>query len=371
MSELKRFDSVDRWVKRLRPSTAESNLYVLRCWVAWLGERGFEVDVDRLVEMQRSRGGYEILDLAQEYVLGIEGRESYKRRCYATLRSLFMHNRAELPRDPVFKVHSDIPRVVGSLSVEDFRSILSSCNPMYRAIYLCMFQGTMGIGEFEYWNRNGFKETTEQLERGKNPLKVNFPGRKRARNIRPYHSFIGRDGISMLKEYLEDRPKYREIRDQEGRVVKREKVPEAIFINQYYNPVTGRNAQIYWMRRLIRLNLIKKLENHNTGNRYGKNIHELRDLFRSRWQKTGRAAEVAEFMMGHIVDPLEYNKAFRDDSYTRREYRQAEPWLNILSGDPEVVPRDEIVASDMKWEKRFEEYEEKIRRLEELILERA
>lgn len=47
-------------------------------------------------------------------------------------------------------------------------------------------------------------------------------------------------------------------------------------------------------------------------------------------------------MMGHVVDPNEYNKAMRDQEYTLQEYLQAEPWLNIMSQDPTRVPAVEI-----------------------------
>lgn len=42
--------------------------------------------------------------------------------------------------------------------------------------------------------------------------------------------------------------------------------------------------------------------------------------------------------MGHIIDTNDYNKAFRDQGYAADEYLKAEPWLNIISEDPERVP---------------------------------
>ena len=65
-------------------------------------------------------------------------------------------------------------------------------------------------------------------------------------------------------------------------------------------------------------------------------------MFRTRWEKSPAKAVSAEYLMGHAVDPLEYNKAFRDPSYVVSEYMRAERWLNIISDDPEVVPRAEL-----------------------------
>jgi len=78
----------------------------------------------------------------------------------------------------------------------------------------------------------------------------------------------------------------------------------------------------------------------------GKNPHEMRDLFRSMWEKSPAKGSVAEFCMGHVIDPLEYNKAFRDDEWVRDQYLNAEPWLNIISsGRPfGQVDKDEVTG---------------------------
>ena len=58
-------------------------------------------------------------------------------------------------------------------------------------------------------------------------------------------------------------------------------------------------------------------------------FHEMRDVFKTRFHKSGADPVVAEFCIGHEVDPLGYNKAMSNVSYVSREYRKAEPWLNI------------------------------------------
>lgn len=74
--------------------------------------------------------------------------------------------------------------------------------------------------------------------------------------------------------------------------------------------------------------------------------------------------------MGHNVDPLEYNKAMGDTDYTAREYRKAEPWLNILSEDPEKVPLESVEETQYQLEKRIKELEqgnERARKLDMLL----
>ena len=58
--------------------------------------------------------------------------------------------------------------------------------------------------------------------------------------------------------------------------------------------------------------------------------------------------------MGHSVDPLEYNKAVRDEKWARREYRKALPFLNILSSarpfgqiDEDIVESQERKIQDL------------------------
>ena len=78
--------------------------------------------------------------------------------------------------------------------------------------------------------------------------------------------------------------------------------------------------------------------------RTGKSPHELRDLFRSQWAKSTAKGDVAEFCMGHMIDPLDYNKAWRDEKFYRDEYMKAVPYLQIMSsGQPyHMVGEEEI-----------------------------
>jgi hypothetical protein len=70
--------------------------------------------------------------------------------------------------------------------------------------------------------------------------------------------------------------------------------------------------------------------------------------------------------MGHNVDPLEYNKAFRDEQYTRNLYNEASSWLNILSEDPTVV--DVYKVEDLQI--RLAEKDREIRDLEARVMNR-
>lgn len=341
--------SVDHWLRRLSPRTAKEHGWIFRAWLDWLGkdDRFGGMAPDELVAFQRGAVGddrYALLDLVQEFVGERRCRANTRRRYYSSLRSFFLHNRAELPGDRSFKIRGDVPRVVGSLSIDMFRRVVETSNPMYRTLFLCMFQAGMGVGEALYWSDMGLEKAREQLRAGERPLRIELPGRKRNRNHKPYYTFIGLDGINALEHWLEERP------DLNG----------SIFLTARKTPMTYNVVFVYWLRRLRRLGFIRKKEKGGSETRYGKNLHELRDLFRSRWQKSGAAPEAAEFFMGHTVDPLEYNKAFRDMDYAANEYVKAEPWLNIVSEDPEKVPLRDHDKLKRMYEKKLSDLKEEI-----------
>jgi len=159
-----------------------------------------------------------------------------------------------------------------------------------------------------------------------------LPGRKRARNKRPFYTFIGHDGVNALRTWMKVRPRG----------------AASIFVNQFGRSIDEAVARTYWNRKLVRLGIIEKPEIVNASTRYGKNPHELRDLFRSRFQKSRADPLAAKFFMGHIVDRNSYNKAFQDIDYSEEQYSIAEAWLNIVSDDPEKIPRREVTQLHLR-----------------------
>ena len=325
MTEQKQgYKTVDKWLGRLAPANARTSMVFLRKFMRWLKENGgefAEYTPDELVAYQKEADNshqYDILDLLQSYVGQLDNlRARSKKREYAGLRGLFAHNRAVLPQDPTFTVRSQHAPVRGILKVEEIRDMVLGSNRVYRAVFLCMFQGGMGLNEFDYWNRNGWDKLREDLGEGLDVIRVDLPGRKKRKNVDPFYTLIGPDAVKALKEWLTVRP-----RDA-----------EAIFTNQHGGPIKMNSLGLYWLRHLEKLGFIQLKRNGKKSNRYGKNPHEMRDVFRSQWEKSPAKASVAEFMMGHIVDPLFYNKACRDEDWVREMYLQALPMLQIMSSD--------------------------------------
>lgn len=347
--------SVENWLSRLGDVTAQDNRYIFKRFMAWLKENGRELaDLtpdELLVYQQEAVNGekFKILDFIQKYVNGLDLMAGSKRKMYNSLRSFFAHNREPLPRDPTFKVRSDRPPVRGMLDVDTFKKMVLASNECHQAVWICLFQGGLGQNEFFRWNESGYEDLIQQLRGNPEQIRIDIAGRKHTKNDYQYYTFIGRDAITFIRKWLK----------------KRGDSPGPIFTNQRSNAVNATSLHHYWMRKLRRLGFVEKKSEYS-GNRYGLNIHEIRDLFRSRWRLTGVDKDVAEFFMGHkeALDKLGYDKSpYHYPDWYAEQYNEAQPFLNIFSEDPQHVPRKEVDAQRRK----IAELEAKLRKRDETL----
>lgn len=316
------YESVRNWLSRLRPSSAKTYLFQFNRFYKWMQDNEIELaklNPDELVILQSEATNSErfnVLDVLQRYVGENHATLSYKRKMYKSIRSFFLHNRAELPQDRSFNIRGDKPKTLGTLKIDEVKLIILASKPVYQAAFMCMLQGGMGGDEICYWGKNGWTKLKEDLKSDPDLIEVDLPGRKMKKFEKPYYTLIGRDAIETLRKWLSHRPKD----------------SPYIFTNQYDEAITPHALQIYWIRVGRRIGVVDPIKRGaGRGHQTGKNLHELRDVFRSQWEKSPAKASVAEFIMGHVVDPLEYNKAHYDRKWGRKEYMKALPHLNIIS----------------------------------------
>jgi len=334
-TKIEDYESVRNWLSRMRPSSAESYVFQFKRFYKWMQKNGVELgklSPDELVVFQSEASNserFKVLDVLQRYIGENHSTLSYKKKMYLSVRSFFLHNRAELPHDRSFNIRGDKPKTLGTLTIDEVKLIILASKPVYQAAFMCMIQGGMGGDEFCYWCENGWPKLEEDLKGKPDLIEIELPGRKAKKFESPYYTIIGRDAIEAIIKWLPYRP---------------ENTPY-IFTNQYDKALTPHALHIYWVRVGRRIGVIDPIKRgRGRGHQTGKNLHEMRDVFRSQWEKSPAKGSVAEFLMGHRVDPLEYNKAHYDRKWVRKEYRKALPMLQIMSsGKPfGQVDEDEV-----------------------------
>ena len=315
------YGTFENWMSRLSASTQIAQGSYFQIFMRWVKQKGgkfSEYTPDQLIEYQKqtSNGSqYDILDvLAQPYVRQAEGTFNTKRVRYSNIRSFFAHNRAELPKDPNFKIRPDRQPIYGELLPDEIKKNILASNKAYQAAFMVMFQSAMDQEMFSYWNMNGYDNLMAQLNSHELIIKIELPGRKANKNIKPFYTFFGKDGIDAVRNWLKDRPED----------------AKAIITDQFGGPIQKASLQHYWLRHLRVLGLAPPITKTKR-NRTGKSLHEMRDTFRTLWSKSPADHKVGEYCMGHSIDPLNYDKSFRDVEYYKDEYMKAVPYLNLLS----------------------------------------
>jgi len=336
--------AVIKWLGRLSPGrdgrNHASNLSLLGAFMQSLAEytdtsgaRPFEgYTPSMLVEYQAeqtSRGQYRVLDALIDHANAAGGTQSSMRTRVAIARSFFMHNRAPLPRDKV-RLLPTRPPTQGELTAADVRDVVLASNPTYQAVYMIMLAAALDEEMFTTWNLDpgSLQALEKQLRDGEDLVKIELPGRKLNRNVQPYYTFFGGDALEKLEAYMRTRP--------HG--------ARHVFVTQYGTPLEKRSLYMYWKRKTVALGKITLVGDGDPGNRYGMHVHEIRDVFSSLWTLSPAKRLMGEFFMGHQIDPLEYDKSWREEWAYREEYRKAQPYLNVLSSpDPYgLVSRDTV-----------------------------
>lgn len=298
---------------------------------------------------------------------------STKRTQMGSIRGFFISNRCGLPVDRKRFKSGKVP-VEGVLEVDELRTVVNASNVLYQAAEMVSFVSGSGVGEFVYINEVHAGKIFDAVRRGKDLVCLDMPGRKQYRNSMPYYTFVGGDAIDCLRRYFHSRGWVRD---------------SVLFRNNQGNPLTRGNLQAYIKNRAFETGLVKRrtpsclvcggetvysravvdgerlvryvcVRCHKSfvvsdfgldqkvfgGVRYRIRWHELRDVFKTEFHRAkvyvNVDSDVAEFFMGHAIDPNRYDKIMRDRSFVEEQYRRALPFLNVLSENPRVVARADV-----------------------------
>jgi len=164
--DITQYRSASRWLNRLgSDASREVNRRAVIHWMTWLRENNHplgECDPDDLINFQLDsfwdrRRMFEVLDSVQD---GVDSHSNlrYKTalRMQSCVRSFFLHNRAELPRDKTWRPKAGKPRVREALTAEEITSGINASNECYRGIFSCMTWGLKGINNPAFFQARDF-----------------------------------------------------------------------------------------------------------------------------------------------------------------------------------------------------------------------
>lgn len=323
------------WLERLSSSSRQSRFSNFSVFMDWLrGQSGWaDVAPEGLLEFQEKAVGrerYALLNLIQKHVKEVGGTRFGMQSRYSAIRSFFLHNRVELPKDNWDPGAGTREPTRGKLTVDSIRRIIQAATLRDRAILLTLFQGLIDQERFCHFNVKQGGALVRHLKTCgvEKPFRIDFmKGRKR--NHKPFFTFIGRDALEAWLEYFEK---------ERGWPGPGE--PLAVSSRGGKRPLSKQGLRLAFDTLCRRYKLKQRSpKGGDTSYRSGVNLHEFRDVARSHLQtakRDGLDEKTVEFMMGHLVDPLNYLKfAELQPDYVEENYKIVEKYLNIISTPPD------------------------------------
>lgn len=310
-------------------SSPKTKRYYLRCLIQYLKYvrevKGLNLSPDELlldnrrcifespaVDTETKRKHTDaVLDFLEQ--LRHNGLAGTSREVYAAVvKSFYAKNDSALWGN--FAVARDAPKEpIPALRSEDIRLVMRSLPVQIRTPLLITWQSSVEIDRVL-----GLRwQDVSGIERGENPLRLQFFGRKRHR--RPYSTFIGTDGINHLRIWREE---WKSLNSRDPHL------QDLVFLGK-----AGRPVDFSWlnerMRRMaLRLSAQGLIKN---GNPRSWHSHSLRHNFRSEAAHAGIKSEIAEFLMGHIGG-IVYVYNHRDELHPDdlvKEYLKVEPFVSL------------------------------------------
>jgi hypothetical protein len=235
------------------------------------------------------------------------------------------------------------------LSWEQGLAVCNAASKPYNVCLKLMLYNGWGITEFLKFNT---PETWLSIQKylANNPqaefYRHDFTGRKK--NVRQFYSLIPtgllREVLKVLDGKVPITASYGLAKDKQGRKYKTNGVQ--LSLGNYHSSRT-------YLETAFRTAVHRAPITLNGGG--VPSPHELRDTFRTRAQKVDCNSNVAEFAMGHGIDPLGYNKIVVDTEYMWNELRK-------ISG-PAPVTSKELETLKQESDKKIEELTEQIRQI--------
>jgi hypothetical protein len=222
-------------------------------------------------------------------------------------------------------MRGDKPSVQGKLTASDVLDMVLAADLRSKSMILFKWQSFLDNERLIYASNHCSDQIVQQIKKNVHPVCFDLPGRKSSENDPEgnFYSYIGQDAVSALKEYFDKVRGWPEL-------------GEPLWTYLWRKPVRKPAFEASWLRLLRRIGKIPE-QKGQAGVRYGYNLHEMRDEATTRLHTNAKSQgfdmDCVSLWCGQVgeIDPLKYDKFYRDRDYVREQYLIAEPFLDIVS----------------------------------------
>jgi len=344
LEEFKRVPGVQRMASKLASEkTRDPWVRRLFRYEQWLKEKGYFGSITELLEDYKNAKNeerrYRHIDIMGEFLNSWKASKETKNSIGKVIRGFYRKNRADLPREKLvfnremlldtpgsvqqYVKPEEIWRIVndGHVPVRD-KSILTVL------LYMGMDESTLTT-QFNYYAYPQLvKALGERYDEwdveARGPVRINLT---RPKTVTKYYNFLPPRGLLFLKSWLNLRRQLtgKEIAIRmEGGI----EASDPIFLSSKLQPIDERLVGNIVRDSSFRSGVQRRIEGA-TRVRYRIHGHEFRDTFKTTCKVAGVDGAVAEFFIGHKIDPLGYDKSpWAYPEHFKEQYLLVEPHLS-------------------------------------------
>ncbi|MGD0319753.1 MAG: tyrosine-type recombinase/integrase [Nitrososphaerales archaeon] len=341
LQEFRNVPSVQRMLSKLgSEKTKDPWVRRLFRYEQWLKQKGYFGSITEMLEDYRSAKNedrrYHHINLVGEFLNSWRASRETKNSIVKVIRGFYRKNRADLPREKVVYSKDMLLDTPGTgeqyVKPEEIWRIVNDGHVPARdkailavLLYMGMDESTLTT-QFNFYaypqlaKALGDRHEEWDVERG--PVRINLT---RPKTETKYYNFLPPRGLQFLKEWLNVR---QQITGSEV-AIRREagaEVSDPVFLSSKGQPICERLVSNVVRDSSFKAGVQRRVEGTK---RYRIHGHEFRDTFKTTCKVAGVDGAVAEFFIGHRIDPLGYDKSpWAYPEHFREQYLLAEPYLS-------------------------------------------
>lgn len=368
--DLKEFEEVKTWLRTVSESTKSSYLSALEKFCNFADKNPHELIMDRDEEKEindpnkRNRTKNLILDF-REHLEDEDYAPSSINTMDGAVRGLYT---SVLGREGMVNVgnyeHRDVTQKKDLVpTLEELKKMLDVSDLPTK--FSIIFLAQTGMRPEDALDLD-VGDIQRELDLDNSPLAIEFlPKKDRNKGIGERITFLGADGVEILKKYLKSRK-------AEGEDITPDS-PLFASRSKKYDGESVKGLQKWELNERIKKSAKKAGVENGSNGKYGRmRTYCLRKFFMTQLTNHGMEDRIVDFMMCHKVSQVDLSYWQRRVDQLREEYRKREKFLNPISGTPSKPSTDEIeelVEEKIKEFVESDEFEEDRKELHQNIEE--